>query len=439
MTAQSPTDASGLDIIEVNGETFVAGLMWQPLRAGRLHKADAKRIGAKERMDVAIIRVGSTTQAGFAPKGKQPLKGLYSLAASLAGVLGDDWVGVFDIGHDRYALIAVHQGAVLPGYDATGPFDKIHTLLREAYSMAAAGGENGEKQSATRVIAPPAFGYGGDAAQLVDLLHTRNLKAEYKLRQLAFRLTPRESAMVAVAVITVGGIAYGVHLWRDAKDKAAAAAAASAIAVQQQARIAQNDAAQTPVQPWVSLPAAHAVLRACAAHWHATPLTVGGWIFEAGRCGASGASADYRRSGATTVAAFARAARARYGEAAVIIRDQGEAATITTPITTAPAPGDILQPRAVATEALIAHFQAIDSVAQLTLAEQPIPAPSPDAPDAPQPDWVTYSLSVTTAIAPDRVLAGLALDGVRITDTAVALSAETATLSWTFTGALYAR
>ncbi|MEB0284765.1 type 4b pilus protein PilO2, partial [Sphingomonas sp. 10B4] len=84
---------------------------------------EARQFGRKEMMDIVAIRPAKTIiQAGFVAHNDGAVKGMYSLAASLAGQLGDSWIAAWRVSpnEDRYALVAVDQGAVLPACDQVG-------------------------------------------------------------------------------------------------------------------------------------------------------------------------------------------------------------------------------------------------------------------------------------------------------------------------------
>ncbi|MEJ7745698.1 MAG: type 4b pilus protein PilO2, partial [Luteimonas sp.] len=232
MSAPMDATQSELQIVEINGRPFVCGLYWKPLRSVRSYMAEAKEIGRKEKWEMVTIRKGRTViQAGFAPKGKRRLKGMYSLAAALAGQLGENWIGVFPIGPDRYALVAVYKGAVAPGFDLISSRDEVEPKLREVYSLLS-NDPQADFVKSGRVIAPPEFSFGAESLLLADLLIPKALKNEYKLRPLTLGLTPKEFVVIAVGLILLAGAGLGAKWWFDEKraeeERVAARAAAQA-------------------------------------------------------------------------------------------------------------------------------------------------------------------------------------------------------------------
>jgi len=422
--ARKPTSAAGLTVVTVNGKAYVAGLVWRPLKSARNYKGEAKTLGKADGMSLVAIRHGrAVTQAGFAPRERTNHKGKHSLAASLAGVLGDDWIGVFDLGDDRYALIAVRRGAVLPGRDMVGDQDAIGTLLRETYNLVSAESDGVD----TRILAPPVFEFGNESAALDQLLPPGAARAEHRLRPIALGLTPREAAITTAVVVLVGAGVYGYTLWHA---KQLRIQAQNATLAEQQAAAAAAPPSEI-VRPWVSVPAAHATLDACARYWRAVPLAIAGWRFTSGTCGPNGASRTYRNAG-STVEAFDRAVTV-----APAYADAYNTATLSEPITLTPDAGDVLPALATREKAVTAYFQRIDAFTSASVALKPPPPPI-DGEPATVPPWTTYTLTLISPLPPELVLAQLDMAGLRVLDIAVALD-DSATLTWTTTGEFYAQ
>lgn len=86
-----------INIITVNGYKMVTGLLWQPLNNPRNYMYKARSLGKKHNMDIVAVRTGRHCQAGFVSKNNGVNKSMYSMAATLSGFLGDDWIGIFPI------------------------------------------------------------------------------------------------------------------------------------------------------------------------------------------------------------------------------------------------------------------------------------------------------------------------------------------------------
>lgn len=448
------TQMGSITILTVNGRAFVSGLLWKPLRSARSYMAEAKAIGKREGMDMVAIRRGKVLQAGFAPrqpKGRRKdtaaMRSMYSLAAALAGVLGDDWCGAFALEDGRYAFIAVHKGGILPGRDLVGDQAEVEALLRETYSDISGTGVE------PKIIAPESWSFGGDEETLETLLNPAAVKPDYRLKPLTMGLTPREIGVVAaVAVILVGGGVGGMHWWHQHREHQAEIARQQSLeaAKSHQKQMTANAAAAI-VRPWVNTPAAEDFLSACEAIWSHVPLDIGGWRFDNGRCvlGHSGdrtkdgVFATYHRADSMTVADFQAAARAL--GAAPGIFDNGETGTVMLRLRMEEPTESPTEQQLPTTQdqlqALVTRLQSVPTgIASYTAVVVPwTPPPAPKGqPPLPAPAWQTYSLDVKTGLAPSPLFEGMAASGIRFYEIAVSLDAHS-NLNWTVKGEMYGR
>ncbi len=442
-----------ITILAVNGKSFVSGLLWKPLRSARKYMAEARDIGKREGMEMVAIRRGKVLQAGFAPKQKgrkkrdnqqANMRSMYSLAAALAGSLGEDWIAAFDLTDGNYAFVAVHKGGILPGRDLVGNQELIESLLRETYSDIK--GTNVEPV----VIAPAAWGFGGEEKTLEDLLNAKALKPEHRLKPLTLGLTTTEIAAIAplVGLIVVVG-AGGAWWWKQNREKEAEQ---QRLAQQHNAEAAQaaarNNALASLMRPWQVTPTADDFLKACAAVWNHVELDIGGWTFDNGRCvlGQGGTRsqdivfATYHRNGSTTVTTFEAAAAALGAQASIF--DAGETGTVTLRLQVPAAPQGVSEKDLPTTDAqlqeLVTRIQSIPT-GIATYSVQPKPWVKPaNQPDAVAPNWTTTTLDIKTTLAPQQLLEGLPDSGVRFYEIAVSLD-KGANLNWHLSGEMYGR
>lgn len=120
MTTEAPKSSSRVQIIQHRGRVFVTGMLWIPLGNMTSYMKEARQYGHEHGLDiVAIRRTSLMIQAGFVSRSSDVHKGMYSLAATLAGQLGDSWIAAWavDADQDRYAIVAVHEGRIIPGCD----------------------------------------------------------------------------------------------------------------------------------------------------------------------------------------------------------------------------------------------------------------------------------------------------------------------------------
>jgi len=439
MSAARESIHPDLEVIEVNGKRLVSGLWWKPLRNSRTYRTEAKQIGKAENMEMVTIRHGrSVIQAGFAPRRRQRLKGMYSLAAALAGQLGDNWIGAFEVGVNRYALVALYKGAVVPGFDVIGTRDEIEPRLREVYSLLTSNAQDDFRGSG-RVIAPKEFGFSDESLQLQDLLTAKTIKSEYRLRPLTLGMTTREIVAIGVGVVALGAAGVGAKIYFDQKREAESREAERAAAVAQvnQASAAAAAAKAGLVRPWTTLPATPVLLDACAAHLHSTALSFAGWQFTNARCAPGKAVASYARLGSSPVADFVEAATKATGSPPGLF-EQGTTGSIEAVIAVSPQGSDQLRGTAQLLMDFTTHLQQLGDHVSFTLTEKPY-TPDPNKPDAPAPDWTTNGFVIQTKFPPERLFKDLDTSGIRVFEVVTTLTPDTAELAWTINGELYGR
>ena len=438
-------------ITQVNGKSFVSGLLWKPLRSARNYMAEAKAIGKREGMNMVAIRRGKVLQAGFSPKPKArskispkapSVRGMYSLAAALAGTLGDDWIGAFEIGPDCYAFVAVHRGGVLPGRDIVGGRAQIDDLLRETYSDMRAPGIT------PRVIAPQSWGFGGEEASLEALLPIKHIKSEYRLKPLTFGLTTGEIIGIGALCGIIGATAVGGDMWLKHRAQLRAQQQAAALrAMKAEQRKHAATAAASVARPWQVTPSAPDFLQACATVWNHVPLVIGGWQFNNGRCvldthgdrAKDIVFATYHRGASSTAVAFKSAAESLGASPGIF--DAGQTGTVTLNLKVALV-GDARSlplPRiSDQMQTLITRLQSIpQGIATYTL-KTPSSDPAKKGAALPGESWSTVDVEVKSALAPDQLFADMPSRGLRFYEIAVALDAR-ANLTWTMKGEIYGR
>lgn len=444
-----PMSNSNIKTFTVHGVKFASGLVWRKLERARNYKKEAFEYGRKHNFDmVAIRRRGNVSQAGYAPKGLNHLKGSYSLAAFLAHHLGNGWLGAFEITEDTFAVVCVlPDGSIMPGLDNVFGREEAQNKLRETFALL---GDDVQFAKAKKVYGPDSF-EAEKEIRLEDLVKPKGMKADHRLRPINFGFGLKGALGVAAVLLVIagGGGAYAYMKHREEVQLALAAAAelakqeelaikAKAAAEEERVRKAN---AQQLTKPWLTAPTGIEVVRGCASAEQLVPLSLGGWIFTQSTCSGAGLVATYRRStvAPTTVAQFAEAVNARMGSAATII-DAGEAGTVNFPVE-APVnvPAQLNEANALLV-ALTARMQALGSAGGVDFSYTEklfTPDPNSDAPTA-SPDWRTSQYTITTKLPPRTLLADLDTTGLYVTSIETRL-AEQAELTWTITGEIYGK
>lgn len=270
-------------IITINDKKFVSGLYWKPLTNPRKYMSEARAFGKKQGWDIVAIRKGvNRIQAGFVGKNDGALKGMYSLAATLAGMLGDEWIGAFALPNDYYAVVATHEGSIVPGYDVICRREEAIEKVKEGYNLFNFKPEH--------TYAPADFDWAERSIDLFEMLSAKALRKDYRLQTLSFGFTTRELATIGVGILLLGGAGYGVKMYFDQLEQKRLDAQ-RAIEIQRQAelkRLNENSKRKQEEEalkhPWASVPGASDFVKACRDQYRLAWSNIAGWPFQDAEC-----------------------------------------------------------------------------------------------------------------------------------------------------------
>lgn len=429
-------------ITTINGKQFASGLFWQPLTRPRAYMKEAREIGKREGMDIVAIRHSTIMQAGFVAKNQGVLKGMYSMAASLAGKLGSSWLGVFELDDGRYVFVAVNDGAIVPGCDMVGDRDEVRDKLSYVYGLF----------TWDKVYVPADFDYGGETVDIKTLLSPGNLKGEYRLKQLTFGLTRRELIVGSIVAIAATVAVFGYSQWKTEQERRIREERIRADQIRQQqlaelnAKAKREQGVKALEHPWSKLPSPEEFVKGCGDAINAVPLTLRGWIVAAVKCDGRAVDATYERGENATVNDFLAAARERFG-ADPDVADGGDKSNVrAVDLKLGYGGDDPLLPMAATLANFASHFQAIGI--KPTLKPKAEEVSKPQALPGQEPvqavveqvkDWKTVEFSFDTEYAPETLMAGLDGTGMRFTELSVGLAKDAATLTWHVAGEIYAK
>ncbi|CAD7741210.1 hypothetical protein LMG31884_47420 (plasmid) [Xanthomonas hydrangeae] len=437
---------ASLNTITVHGKKLVGGLLWEPLDSPRHYMSEAKRIGKERKMEmVAIRKSDSAIQAGFAPRTKERLKGYYSLAATLAGCLGESWMGAFSVEDGRYVFVTVIDGIVLPGQDIIGDREKVEQALKKTYSLVTADpGKQIKLQK--RIIAPAEFNFSNDNRTLGEILTPDAFRKEHQLTPLALGLTTREIVLGVVGITILGGAAFGALWWLDLRQARELQAEAMRKADELQKQ--KLEAQRAIPQPWLGQPNAKLMLDAAAHSLKNTRLSYGGWGYIESACDTQQCAAIYARpDDGAPIGAFLQAAQSVNG--ARLADNKG---VVYYKVDLKPETGDLLKTMQQREFNFINYFQAFGPYVQATI-EAPKDEVQPEDPAA-QVTWKKRNFTVGTSFPPELLFEGLDLAGLRINSIVTRIpdqanaSSESAqstfncgdaVICWSINGELYGR
>ena len=434
----APSDGK-VQILTYHGRSFVTGLLWHPLGSLTGYMKEARQFGRQQQMDIVAIRhTESVIQAGFVSQNDGAVKGMYSLAASLAGQLGSSWLAAWKIedAEDRYALVAVYRGAVIPGADLVGTADEIKRKVAQQLSRS---------MSFEKVFVPAEFGRGGEPFDAETLLHPSNLKREYKLTPLAFGLSSKELVRVAAMAAVVVGCFIGWHQWHQHQLQIAREAQLAAEAARRAELDALNQRTNSPVvlealvHPWVKQPSVPAFLSGCNGAIDQLPLAIAGWLFVSAKCDGALMSASYKRTGNSTTLAFTAATAGHFADTPAFY-DEGNMAALKLIFELPLAGDDVLDPATQALDSITSWLQAQDlqpkiTEVPVTVVQPPALPGQPAPPPPPPPDYRHFEIRYTSQLPPATVLHAVQNTGMRLRE--IETKFQGGQLTWNVVGDLY--
>ncbi|PWU32061.1 pilus assembly protein PilO [Pseudomonas sp. RW407] len=442
MSSEAPKPASSrVQIIQHCGRAFVTGLRWHPLGSLTGYMKEARKFGEDNDLDiVAIRRTPRIIQAGFVSRTEGVTKGMYSLAATLAGQLGNSWIAAWQVetDEDRYAVVAVHDGGIIPGCDLIGTAAEIRRRVAQNRSRGI---------SFEHEYLPPEFEMGGEPLDIEELLQPSKLKREYRLRPLVFGLSKAELAqlLVIAMIVIVAFVAW--TQWRAHQEQIAREARLESERkrLEEQARLEQETGTKQPLQalehPWAKRPSVPAFVEGCSRVMYQLPLSIQGWTFANAQCDGTQVLAAYTRGGNSTAAELISASAGHFSDRPAFF-DEGNSATLKFDLAL-PAAGD--EPLVEAIDALASLSSWLHAFSQEpTLKEVPVVVPQepalpgqPAPPPPPPPQWKLFDLSYVSGVLPYDSLNGAPLQGLRLRE--IKTEYQAGHLMWSVSGDLYAK
>lgn len=441
MNTDTHKPSSRVQTIQHRGRVFVTGMLWTPLGNMTSYMKEARQYGHDHGLDiVAIRRTSLMIQAGFVSRSSDVHKGMYSLAATLAGQLGDSWIAAWaiDADQDRYAIVAVHEGRIIPGCDLIATASEVRKRVLQQRSR----GIQFERE-----FLPTEFGMGGELIDIDELLQPSRLKREYRLRPLVFGMSKPELAQLFLVALLIGG---GLLAWSQWKSHQAEIARQGAIVAEKKrleelAELQRQTGREQPIQalehPWAKQPSVTDFVEACSRFMNRLPLSIRGWPINKAECNGSQVIATYERAGNSTAHELTMAVAELFSIRPEFI-NQGNTGLLKFDISLDAAGDDALIEARDALENLTSWFHGFSQEPQL----QPIPVVTPQEPalpgqptppPPPPPQWKQYQLSYTSDVLPYDSFNGAPTQGLRLQEIKTEWKADH--LIWSVTGVLYAK
>lgn len=202
------------------------------------------------------------------------------LAALAAGAYTQPWMGIFDLGNDRYWLLAVRDWKQpIAGGDVVGTLTEVNAAREQLLALG----------DWTEYTLP--FG------ELVEKLD-RALRVPHLVD------TRPRGPWLAISVVgcVIAAAGIGGMLWYESGQEADRMLARKAAAARDRAAQTRRDIVwQQHIPPWAGQPLPTDVLSRCADAWHATAIAYPGWALRGWTCSVDGRAhqsvANYSRVG----------------------------------------------------------------------------------------------------------------------------------------------
>lgn len=442
MNTEAPkVPESRVKTLKYHGRTFVTGMRWVPLGSVPSYMKEARKFGKGHDLDIVAIRkTTSLIQAGFVSRTAGVNKGMYSLAATLAGQLGDSWIAAWRVtaDDDQYAIVAVHEGSIMPGSDRIGSSLEVRKRIAQQRTLGI---------TFAHEYLPAEFGMGGEPFDIEELLQPSRLKREYRLRPLMFGLSKAELAQL-VTLAVIGSVCVGVWLlWKSHQDELARQARIQAeqARLEELARLQEQTGTEQPPQalehPWAKMPSVEAFLEACSRVIYQLPPSIDGWSFIEATCTGDQVLANYHRTGNSTAQNLITAVDRIFSDRPSFF-ENGKNVTLKFDLAVPAAGDEPLLDAFDAVTALSSWFHGFSQDPDLKevpfqAAQEPALPGQPAPPPPPPPEWKEFELRYSSGILPYDSFNGAPTQGLRLREIKTEYKADH--LIWSVTGVLYAK
>ncbi|WP_253306627.1 type 4b pilus protein PilO2 [unidentified bacterial endosymbiont] len=316
---QQPSTTNPVLILPLRAnDCAVGGLIWQPLTSLKNLKQETKQLVKKEQCDYFIVHQQSKKAQCGLMKSLPNSKRYYSLALLLIDKLGSDWLGIFEVSENRYFLLGIEGGQVVPGCDAL--FSSAESVLEHFENYRAL-------FNWQTIYAPAALSLGGESLTIESLLKGTTPKANRRLlytRELN-QQSKRFGLRIAILVVLAIAAIIGWQHYQQKKEEAARQARLRELQAQQAKK------ALVVQEVWRQQAPAAELVRDCVQAITRYPISIGGWQAVGFLCDAKSAKAVYQRRPMSTVKKFLAALPEVYQEHYQFLKN-GDSAQINQPI-----------------------------------------------------------------------------------------------------------
>lgn len=444
-TETPPEDDGSIHILEINKRRFVVGLKWETVRTTRNLMKEVRRIGKERKLDVVAIRKSDSTQAGFAPRTKQKLRGGYSLIVTLASLLEGCCIAVVSLGENKdgepiFTLVGkTLKGGIHPYSDEVYRSDDLQQHIIDL--KADLRGNNTSMD--IPVYSDREFSFTTDVLNLQELLNPKKLSKDYRLKPLTWGMTRNQLIVAGIVVIAlIAALAFIEHQSEQRALAKRRAIAAEQLRLEQINKEARYKAAQAKLKhPWLETPSVAGFLQSCEQLGKRVPMSVKGWTPTTLECTGGQMNVTLMRpeNSAATTAQVVDAVKALLGADTQFFFNQTSIVTfsIVQPVT---ANGD--DPLVSSDEQLkkvISLFQSVNIEAAFNAIAVKETEKNEFGEELPKQDWLEYTFDVDTAIPPKLIFIKDDFPGLRLNKILYTVDQGNSAIQYKITGSLYAK
>jgi len=261
-----------MELIKINGRSFVIGLYWIPVTSERVKRQEIQQYAEDAKgvlgqpADAYALRLSGSPQLGLAVAGEPELPKAWSLAANIAVLYREPWLGVYRLSEDRYWFIAVHSGqAIMNDGDLVGTYDEVMEAKERHLAI-----DGWDERS-------------GGISELSEMV-ARVQRLDGRLRPVKIAFPWKTALRVGIAAGALAIVGAGWRLYEARKERLLEQRRQEQLLRESLAR-GRHEPEQPPTSmPWAEQPTTDSLLGRCVGIFSGSPLFVGGWRAEEWSC-----------------------------------------------------------------------------------------------------------------------------------------------------------
>lgn len=426
-------------IINLNKHKFVCGLTWKILAEPRNPMKQAQIIGKAEGMDLVAFRKASILQqAGFLSKKDDAAPGMFSLALVLASILGNNWIGIFKLPDhesidESYAFIAVLDGNIVPQSDFIGSKEEVLSAKNKLKSIL-------KNNNHCNIYLPKNLEEHSQEKNLDELLISKNLKKEHKIKSLTFNISKNDFICIGITVAVFLSLLTAVKQWKsyqlDCRKKEFLRSIKTEESEDTIKTIELTNSLDTTSQT-------NELIRKIYQGLYQSPISISGWMYSVSHCQQGSITYSYQRTTDSTVTIdeFSNIIHEKYKvKPRYSIINAAETAEFTVPLEMECKKNTPVDEITIQLKKVISIFQKNKIKATFSNPEKE----SEYLPDSRQNTidelpLKKYHFVYETDIPPHIIFGEKPLNGVRLTSVKTALDSESGFLIWSIEGDIYGK